>query len=349
MASLSLIGTGESWSPTGGLPSCGGFRMCCSGRVTTRGCWRSCSTRWSAQTWSWRRFGRCADTPAAESVDTLRLHDGRVYRRIRDHGGWARKWSVACGVFAMSALASGRRSTMPPVRRGCVRDPRRGGVCAFRAQRNQCGVSASQRHADRAGSQIQNVLVGRSDSNSPSPAPKAGALPGCATSRVSRPVYVSGASRRSSLLAPGLPSLASPRVGSKSSTGLPDGSSTRICLPPTPVTMSFRKCAPAARSSSTFAARSGHLEREAIPASRCGDSPIRHGLAAPTWAAAGRTEDEPQVAAGQHGEGRSGVHVLVEAELPAVKLDRGIDVVDDVADADSGHRPSPCVVPCLAT
>ena len=36
-------------------------------------------------------------------------------------------------------------------------------------------------------------------------------------------------------------SFASSRVGSNSSIGLPDGSSTRICLPPTPVTMSLRK------------------------------------------------------------------------------------------------------------
>jgi hypothetical protein len=34
---------------------------------------------------------------------------------------------------------------------------------------------------------------------------------------------------------------ASLTVGSKSSTGLPEGSSRRICLPPTPVTMSLRK------------------------------------------------------------------------------------------------------------
>ena len=38
-------------------------------------------------------------------------------------------------------------------------------------------------------------------------------------------------------------SLASGRMGSNSSTGLPAGSSTRICLPPTPVTKSLRKWA----------------------------------------------------------------------------------------------------------
>jgi hypothetical protein len=51
-------------------------------------------------------------------------------------------------------------------------------------------------------------------------------------------------------------SLASSIVGSNSSIGLPEGSSTRICLPPTPSTISLRKDAPAARSASTLAARS---------------------------------------------------------------------------------------------
>jgi hypothetical protein len=43
--------------------------------------------------------------------------------------------------------------------------------------------------------------------------------------------------------------LASARVGSNNSTGLPEGSSSRICLPPTPLTISLRKCAPASRNS----------------------------------------------------------------------------------------------------
>src|SRR5881628_1291542 len=47
--------------------------------------------------------------------------------------------------------------------------------------------------------------------------------------------------------------LASSRIGSNNSTGLPDGSSTRICLPPTPVTMSFRKWTPFLRNVSTSA------------------------------------------------------------------------------------------------
>ena len=34
------------------------------------------------------------------------------------------------------------------------------------------------------------------------------------------------------------------------------------------------------------------------------------------------------------------MHVLVKAEPPAVELDRGVDVVHDVADAHCGHEVS---------
>ena len=44
------------------------------------------------------------------------------------------------------------------------------------------------------------------------------------------------------------PSLASDRIGSNNSTGLPDGSSARICLPPVPVTTSLRNRTPWLRS-----------------------------------------------------------------------------------------------------
>ena len=46
------------------------------------------------------------------------------------------------------------------------------------------------------------------------------------------------------------------RRGSSNSTGLPAGSSSRICLPPKPVMTSLRKRTPAARSRSTSVARS---------------------------------------------------------------------------------------------
>jgi hypothetical protein len=49
---------------------------------------------------------------------------------------------------------------------------------------------------------------------------------------------------------------ASGLVGSNSSTGLPDGSSRRMCLPPTPMAVSLRKRARCCRNCCTSAARS---------------------------------------------------------------------------------------------
>src|SRR5215470_10192742 len=49
------------------------------------------------------------------------------------------------------------------------------------------------------------------------------------------------------------------RRGWNSSTGLPEGSSRRICDPPGPVTMSLRNWTPAARSRRTSAARSSTI------------------------------------------------------------------------------------------
>src|SRR2546428_6566233 len=61
------------------------------------------------------------------------------------------------------------------------------------------------------------------------------------------------------------PRRASRRIGSKSSMGLPEGPSTRVCLPPTPVTNSLRKRTPALRSLATVAARSGTSNPEPFP------------------------------------------------------------------------------------
>ena len=75
-------------------------------------------------------------------------------------------------------------------------------------------------------------------------------------------------------------SRASSRVGSNSSTGLPDGSSTRICLPPTPVTMSLRKRAPAVAQLLDRRVEVVDLEREAVPAAGRGHRAVGHRLAA---------------------------------------------------------------------
>ena len=75
-----------------------------------------------------------------------------------------------------------------------------------------------------------------------------------------------------------LDSDASGRVGSNSSTGLPDGSSTRICLPPTPVTISLRKRAPALAQLRDQRLEVGDLELEAVPAAGRGQRAVRHRL-----------------------------------------------------------------------
>jgi hypothetical protein len=86
-----------------------------------------------------------------------------------------------------------------------------------------------------------------------------------------------------------------------------------------------------------------HLKLEPVPASGLGQPAVGHGLAT-TRAAAGCAEHEPQIAARQHGKGRSGMHLFAEAQLLAVEGDRGIDVVDDVADAHGGHRCPPRIL-----
>src|SRR6266496_1451124 len=105
-------------------------------------------------------------------------------------------------------------------------------------------------------------------------------------------------------------SLAWGMVGSKSSTGLPEGSSAMICLPPTPVTRSLRNRTPSRRRCVMAAARSGTSTANRF---------------------------QPPVVAGEHGEHVVGMHVDAEPEVPGVEADRGVDVVDDVADADCCH------------
>src|SRR5580700_10574212 len=109
-------------------------------------------------------------------------------------------------------------------------------------------------------------------------------------------------------------------VGSKSSMGLPEGSSSRICLPPTPVTMSFRNCAPAFRNLATVAARSvtSRVKRFQPPGS--GTRPSGHGLRASAGTARLTTgaEQEAKVAPGEHGEGRGRMHLLDETEMLAI-------------------------------
>src|SRR5262249_55602610 len=86
--------------------------------------------------------------------------------------------------------------------------------------------------------------------------------------------------------------------------------------------------------------QSGHLIFEirdlklnAVPATRGGTLAIRHGLAG-TPTAARLIEQQVQLAAAQAGESGRGMHVHSEVECPCIELDRRVDVVDDVPNAD---------------
>src|SRR5215213_4012349 len=77
------------------------------------------------------------------------------------------------------------------------------------------------------------------------------------------------------------------------------------------------------------------LDLETIPAPGLGTAAIRHRLARATHA--GLIEQQPQVASRKHHKARPELHLDVEAQMPDVEGDRGVDVVVDVANADSRH------------
>jgi hypothetical protein len=54
-------------------------------------------------------------------------------------------------------------------------------------------------------------------------------------------------------------------------------------------------------------------------------------------ARAGLIEQQPQVASREHRKAGSGMHLDIEAEPVDVEVNRGVDVVGDVANADRGH------------
>src|SRR3954454_15696575 len=78
------------------------------------------------------------------------------------------------------------------------------------------------------------------------------------------------------------------------------------------------------------------LELEAVPSAGLWAAPVGQDLPAAA-ASAGHAEQQAQVAAGEHGEGRRGVHDHLEAEVIAIEADRRVEVVDDVPDAHWAH------------
>src|SRR5207248_8556515 len=78
------------------------------------------------------------------------------------------------------------------------------------------------------------------------------------------------------------------------------------------------------------------FNRESVPASRLGLGPIGHRLTATTRRIR-RAEYETQVPSGEHGKGRSRMHLFMEAKMLAVERDRSVHIVDDVADLNCSH------------
>src|ERR1039457_3866543 len=110
--------------------------------------------------------------------------------------------------------------------------------------------------------------------------------------------------------------------------------------------MSLRKWVPAARSVSTVAPRSEtSIENRFHPP---GSGTVPSGMACPPPgpppAALSTRRRGTLEGMATAGGGGGGVHLLMEAEVLAVRGDGGVHVVDDVADADGCHFRSPCVV-----
>ena len=133
-------------------------------------------------------------------------------------------------------------------------------------------------------------------------------------------------------------------AGSNSSTTLPDGSSSRICLPPGPVTMSFRKVAPASRRRATSSSMSSTTKwiRFQPPGSgtRRRASAVRRALRP--------GQEQAQLAPLDVGEGGRRRGQQFEAERAGVEGDRLVDVVDHVTDVDQfivGHGVTSLSIP----
>ena len=124
-------------------------------------------------------------------------------------------------------------------------------------------------------------------------------------------------------------------VGFDSSTGFPDGSSTTIWSPPTLcTTSSVRRCAPAARSRSSSAARSVTSSEMRFQPPGCRPRPVREHLA-PAALPARRAQQQAEVAAREHRERGRRVELDREPEPVAVEADRR---VDDVPHVHARHR-----------
>ena len=119
-------------------------------------------------------------------------------------------------------------------------------------------------------------------------------------------------------------------AGWKSSIGLPDGSSSKICRPPGPLMTSLRKLTPFPRSRSTSALMSSTTKLDSVPAPRFGLASVGHR---PPGRALGTRQQQPQIALRHLGEGRRCIVSSFEREVVGIEVDRLVDVVDHVPDA----------------
>ena len=129
------------------------------------------------------------------------------------------------------------------------------------------------------------------------------------------------------------------RTGSNNSTGLPDGSSIRICLPPTPVTMSLRKWVAASRRARTMSARSvtSRVNRFQPP----GRGRVPSGmLCPPPPAPPGALNSRRRSPRESIAKVGAGCMSRSKPQPCAVEVDRGFDIVHDVPDAHGGHESS---------
>jgi hypothetical protein len=117
-------------------------------------------------------------------------------------------------------------------------------------------------------------------------------------------------------------------IGSNNSTGLPEGSSSRICLPPTPTTISFRNETPCFAKLVDGGGQIGGVDCEAAPSSRLGLGAIGHRLAASACGVR-RAQDQAKVAASMANAG-VGCISSFKTELLGIERDRFIDIVDYV-------------------
>src|SRR5918993_3714451 len=116
--------------------------------------------------------------------------------------------------------------------------------------------------------------------------------------------------------------------------GLPEGSSSRICLPPLPPTISLRKCASVSRNASTSLLRSSTSSWMRFQPPGSGLRPSGMGWPAPPAPGSlSRRRSSPRERTAKPG----GFKLYTEAEPLGVERDRRLAVINYVTHTDRGH------------